>query len=311
MSGCRNSIDGVAVTRDQCLGRTTSNINDWINQAWGKPNNPCATFYSQDVYSGTGGAPVNQQALECSKTDFVEIFDRYIMTYGQKIVESGQDGFNSMQNSLLDACRQLPGSCTPATQKYVGGLSRAQISGSQAWLNFYGCVSPPSSISQVASALSGAKQCDPLCNRVGNIRLATPEGKPLECERTVCVIDDVTINAIESNAESVNFNQVCNICATGSGCTCIISGVDINEVWSQIGQANFNQDCGSQSLCLKIDSPGTPPVPVSCQQSITNNSNITGEDTNIIWITVAVIALIIVFGLFIYFIYREYIKSKI
>lgn len=309
---CSNTIDGVNVTREQCLGTSsdTNTFKTW-QALWEQPNNPCATFYNQDVYSGTGGDPVNQQALECSKTDFIEIFDRYIKTYNHKIVDSGQEGFTSMQNYILDACTKLPGSCTPATKKYVGGLTREQIAGSTEWLNFYGCVAPPSSVSQIAGALTNYPECDPLCNRIGNIKLATDDGKLLECTRAVCVIDDITINAVESSGENINFNQVCNACGTNNtGCTCIISGVNINELWSQIGDANFNQDCGNGSLCLNIESPGQPPVPVTCASSITSNTNNNQEEVNIIWVTVGIIVALIVLGLFIYLMYREYSKSK-
>lgn len=294
------------MSRESCVGNnfpaTSAGFQAW-KAVWDQAGNPCKTIYSTFVNSEAGGA-VNPANLATSKNEFVEIYDNYLVKHGKDFTESGQSGYDVMQDSILQACNGLPGSCIPASNKYrnLRGYNRSQISNNRGFLDFYGCVSPLTGLTSASvNALADDKPCDPLCHRVSTIQLFNDSGQLQECNRAVCVIDDVTINAIESSAESVNFTQVCNNCTNKTnkttGCTCIISGVDINQVWSDIGQANFDQDCGPNSLCEKIVNGVA--TPVNCAQEI-GTSNVVAKDTVPIWYIVGGIALAVIILAIIY-----------
>jgi hypothetical protein len=100
-------------------------------------------------------------------------------------------------------------------------------------------------------------ECDSLCSvasSTGGIpiyewALQGPTSVPLPkiCEQTTCVIDQVTLDYINSNAGNIDFSQICGSCGTTGGCTCIINGVSITSINSSIPGVNFNQECGSFS----------------------------------------------------------------
>jgi len=299
-------------TRKQCIGNmfpaTEDGFNKW-KEVW-QQRDPfsCFNTYNNFIYDlpRVGFNPTNFTQAD---QDFVQIFNNYTQKYNKQITLTGRAGYDTMQEDLLGACQKLP-ACNSAMQQLSRGLTRSQIANNRAFLQFYGCYSPPTTVKQAAQALAGEKQCDPTCNRVDNIKLwnTTQPTKPtyghqIECQNAVCVIDQVTIDAVDSSVGSINIDQVCNACNNPTnknvGCTCIISGVNINDVWSQIGGANFSQDCGSGSICLQISANGVD-MPVECDQAINN----TGESTNIpneVWIGVIlfVIICIVIFVLYI------------
>lgn len=84
-------------------------------------------------------------------------------------------------------------------------------------------------------------QCDVLCD-TSQIQSVTLGGK---CQQPVCMIDNVTINQVNSNSGSINFDQTCG------GGTCYISNVSINEAGSNTtGAITLSQDCGT---CYTFD----------------------------------------------------------
>jgi len=299
-------------TRQQCIGSMFSNDQTGFEQwkAIWQQNDPysCYNTYQNFIYNlpRFGFNPTNFKQAD---QDFVQIFNNYTQTYQKQITLPDRAGYDSMQEDLLGACQKLP-ACDMAMQQLSQGLTRSDIANNRAFLDFFGCYSPPTTVKQAAQALAGDKQCDPTCNRISNIKLwntTQPDklfyGNAIECQNAVCVIDQVTIDAVDSSIGSINIDQVCNACNNPSnknvGCTCIISGVNINDVWSQIGGANFSQDCGPNSICLQI-APNGVDMPVECQQVINN----TGENTTIpieVWVGIGlfVIICIIIFVLYI------------
>lgn len=246
----------------------------WVNgfTSPGCPYNyqKCGQTYNQAVFDNGN---IDETAFLQSESDFIDIYTNYITTFGNNITIPGLPGYNVMQEAILDACNDLPGSCILASQRFVQlgqngvAFTRESISSNAGLLNFYGCVTPPlTAPPEAVSNLVNDTQCDPLCNRINTIKLYSGSTQ-LECQRTVCIIDQVTINAVNSDASGLNFDQVCNNCANG-GCTCIISGVDVNSIWSNIN-GNFNQDCGANSLCYQTNNIGLL-VPVNCASVITN-----------------------------------------
>lgn len=267
------------------------------------PYQDCGNIYNNAVFADFPNS--NQQA----SNDFIEIYDNYIQGtvtgVTHNITIPGLPGYDILQEGILSACNKLPGICIPASRKYqnIGqngvSLSRDVIANNTGLLNFFGCVSPDlKNPPEAANVLTNAKECDALCNREDTIKLYNADGKVKECNKSVCIIDQITIDAVNSEAQGINFNQVCNNCA--GGCICIISGVDINALWSEIPDANFSQDCGSNSLCYQTNALNQL-VPVDCNNVITNN-NTPVNTIPFYYYIVAIIGLIILI-LFIYFLF--------
>jgi len=104
------------------------------------------------------------------------------------------------------------------------------------------------------------KACDPLCAFAGTLQSAAPQ-----CNHTICVMDDVGIQYINSNCGDANINQVCGANYQGTNATglCYMSNVDIDTINSTCGGATISQNC---KACFSF-TPGDPSsaVPVDCK----------------------------------------------
>ena len=261
------------------IGSGTDLFNYW-NQ------NNCPAAYSQAINTGTGGVlvynPVQQQVMQGK---VVDLFNTYFLT-NDLTDDVTSTSFNPFQSTLLELCTDptLPGICTQFLNGYCGQFSRGQAVNSPTLINFCGCYVPPdpdylrftlgspecligasgctAGCTAGNTGCTGQPACDPLCHRAMTSQKAfQPTGNLITCPQTICVIDDVTINASQSTIPGgINFNTVCSGCggATGSdGCLCIVSGVNVSTTLSQIGVGtNFDQFCGASSVCLVEDNAG-------------------------------------------------------
>ncbi|HMP30963.1 MAG TPA: hypothetical protein PKD85_15255, partial [Saprospiraceae bacterium] len=83
--------------------------------------------------------------------------------------------------------------------------------------------------------------CDPICNFSNTIPYSTQT-----CSSTICILDKVNINIIDSNVGGdVNINQVCEGGGEGKKSDCYISGVDIDSIRSSTGGVVLNQGCSA------------------------------------------------------------------
>ena len=93
--------------------------------------------------------------------------------------------------------------------------------------------------------------CDSLCHRANTSQRATVNnGKFITCPQSICAINDVTIDIVNSIIPGgINFNSICGGCNKKNGCLCVISGVNINQTMSTIGVGNLNNLCET-SYCI-------------------------------------------------------------
>jgi hypothetical protein len=130
---------------------------------------------------------------------------------------------------LLDACKSMPGVCEPVQSYMCNQCNRDQITGSNAFLTFCGCASNSvltnnTFYNNTMSNFDPA--CDPMCTNSKAIQnVDTTTGITEQCNANVCVIDDVSINAVDTTfGQLPSFTQVCPACADGTGnCVCIIN----------------------------------------------------------------------------------------
>lgn len=247
--------------------------------------NNCPSAYAQAINTNDGKleySPTTQQDIQ---NKVVSLFNTYFLT--NDITDNvTSPTYNNFQNQLLSLCIDptLPGICTAFLTDYCSNFTRNDVLNSPTLINFCGCyVDPDPDYLQytlateecnlgITGCVSGCQSgdpgctgqpaCDPLCHRALTSQKANVQnGNIITCPQTICVIDDVTINATESTVPGgINFNTICSGCGGpngGSGCLCIVSGVNISSTVSQIGVGvNFNQFCGSNSVCLVQDVSG-------------------------------------------------------
>ena len=299
-----------APTRADCVGNS-SDFNTWSSVWKQSYPNSCYHTYHQFIFNQSGGG-FDQANLKQANTDFQQIFNNYVGKFNKQITLPGRAGYDEVQENLLAACQKLP-ACDKAMRQQSQGFDRNTIANNRAYVDFFGCYSPPPALDAAAKILANDKQCDPLCNRVSTIQLwetTDPKnqfyGNQIECQRAVCVIDNITIDAIKSTTGDINFDQVCSACSNASGnvgCTCIISGVDINNIWSEIGGVNFNQQCGGAgSLCLEISDNGTD-TPVECSKAIDDSSG--SKVSTEVLVIIGIILVVIIIIIFIYVFYKK------
>jgi len=114
---------------------------------------------------------------------------------------------------------------------------------------------------------SNTNACDPLCKLPGTIpKWSCPvQGQPCvkaTCSQNICVIDNVTIDIINSNVGDITFNVACGGCE-GGNCLCIFSDINILNQASNVGNIDFNTSCGGN--CMTVDpTTGIPDKKVPC-----------------------------------------------
>jgi len=138
-------------------------------------------------------------------------------------------GYKPFLDTLLDACKSMPGVCEPIQSYMCNQCNRDQINSSNAFVTFCGCVSNSNLTNNTFynNTLSNFDPaCDPLCTNSKAIQnVDTTTGITDQCNANVCVIDNVSINAVDTTfGQLPSFTQVCPACADGTGnCVCIIN----------------------------------------------------------------------------------------
>jgi hypothetical protein len=112
--------------------------------------------------------------------------------------------------------------------------------------------------------------CDPLCV-LPNVVPQFSGGAKATCNQSLCILDNITVDIINSQTGDINFNTLCGNCKGGQ-CRCVFSNVNIFQSGSSVGNINFEQNCGTCStpdpnnpgnfinIDCKSGMPSGPPV---------------------------------------------------
>ena len=191
-------------------------------------------------------------------------------------------------STLLNLCStgRAAGSCDGALNNMCSNLSREDILSAYknaitnkndvASANIYracGCHLPQSAYAAWANLGIDETNvaCDPIC-MLPNVVKQDVNGQPAVCNQSLCLIDNVAIDIVNSQTGPINFNMVCGCNGSGGTCRCIFSDVSIFQENSTVGQLNFSQNCGS----CQIPDPLNPGnfIPVNCNTGIPSGGNI-------------------------------------
>lgn len=136
-------------------------------------------------------------------------------------------------------------------------------------------------------------QCDPVCNFAETV----PRANMQPCQGTVCIIDNLTINQMQSEG-NVTISQACG--CTAGNCACFIDNVVVNEVNSQGNICVDQSQCG-QCYTYSSTNPENPlrlPVcPTNPSCSSKEGFKLFGSKSNW-WIWILVALFFVVFALY-------------
>lgn len=189
----------------------------------------------------------------------------------------GSQGYSVFQNFLFDTiCGQNPEICASGLKGICSEYTADRLTLNPTLSNFCGCYLPDVEYDTYAELYSINKECTPMCNRNTVIPLVDGGGNIIECTQGVCLIDNITINLIDSQAANgVSFANFCNNCSPNSRCNCTISNTTIDAVNSKIGGGVVINNGCNQTLCVEQTKNG--PTSVPCFQSGTDPTEGTND----------------------------------
>ena len=309
---CSRGIAEYCMGNTDIQGNSTSfNVLDtsWIRERWIDPNplDPDADKSiceeQLDLYLSQPSGP--------GATNAINLLDRLIhrMRLTRHSINDARASTSpetaQIWNLINNYCKSYPGVCDQALFNFCSQYSYQDLLYDQPLTELCGCFLPQAEYNQYSSIVSMPRQCAPICNqdntiKTGNLGLMQWD----RCDRDICLIDDLTINAIYSDID-VNVSQVCGGCgAEGGQCTCIMSNLDFTAVDSNV-RLDIEQNCHQTTCHNKQDGN------VNCQTGLAENTKSTNLFTGNVQdlltntqVLVIIVVLTIVFGLLALFIMR-------
>lgn len=173
--------------------------------------------------------------------------------------------YNPFQQEIISMCasNQTPGICDLFLTEYCAKYTEAEISSDFAKAQLCGCYIGGYGITIPSPS------CAPLCHMIGTVQLPdlVEAGKSQECSGSVCVIDQTSINLINTQTKNpVAYTQICPDCSETNPCTCIISGSNVTQTLQESGMGPvYQQICGpTNAQCYTVATDGASPVNVPC-----------------------------------------------
>lgn len=176
---------------------------------------------------------------------------------------------NPWNTVAIEYCSKLPGMCDSTLENYCSTVTREQMVSDPVAQNLCGCFMPQDLGHYPFLGQQTPVICDPVCS-TATVKQGQDSGGSWTqntCKETICIIDDVTIDLVNSSGGNITFNQLCGgNCGsgpnTGTACSsCYISGLTVSEVNSDTNGLNLAQNCTS---CYQ----GSTPVSCSTGEPI-------------------------------------------
>lgn len=155
------------------------------------------------------------------------------------------------------------GWCTQYTRDDLGKLDGDKLSNLGAQ-QLCGCFLYPDRDNYPLQGDNIDVACDFLCNTAAVHRGKCPKSGEcsfVNCKEPICVMDDITLNIINSKTGDISFTEMCGNCSKGAGsCQCYFSNISANVIQSLIDKGiHFSADCGGNCF-TKDQKPITCPT---------------------------------------------------
>ena len=264
--------------------------------AWetGQPTNGDSTGYCSNYVNAmnSGGNKGAAQTVLAAAVDYM------VTTPGFNDFGQSNSGNAKTVSNLLQFCSNF-GTCDAQLKNMCSNYSREEIFNAYktyldltkvnpndpnavAYKNIFqacGCHLPPSQYTEWGNL--GVDEvntaCDPMC-MLPNVIPQFNNGVKAQCSQSLCVLDNITIDIINSQTGNINFNTLCGGtgCANGN-CRCIFSNINVIQTGSSVGGINFSQNCGS---CSTPD-PNNPGnfLQIDCKSGLPSGVTPTSDTT--------------------------------
>lgn len=164
-------------------------------------------------------------------------------------VNNPTDDQINFQYLLTDLCNisSNGGKCSPLLTQRCEIYSRDDAANSFV-RQICGCYLPNSQYNSQVD-----RSCDFICSGFDSIGyFPTPQSvSPQECPGNICLISNVTIDAVDSDVGDITFQQICQDCGIAGQCRCIISDINLISQNSKVSQLNIDQNCGGSVECFQ------------------------------------------------------------
>jgi hypothetical protein len=191
----------------------------------------------------------------------------------------GFSGYHPFQDFLYDnVCCPYPGLCQAMLRNQGEGHSVQQLSGNPELTRWFGCYLPEAEYEEYSAKYNIQPACSPTCNRISTIPEVGINDQAITCTQSVCIIDNVTANLLDSTvAGGVSIDQICAGCAGGGGlgtCACMASDVNLDITNSTINGlvVPLAQICGNYT-CQQSNPSAVGPAMVTIPCDGTGNTN--------------------------------------
>jgi hypothetical protein len=217
--------------------------------------------------------PLSTSGSQWTKELMTKVFDRYASNGFVLGTIPGQPGYNDFQNFLYQLGCSVPVVYQDSLKDYCSIYTADRLSLNPEANNFCGCYLPDVEYIKYVDNYQIDKECTPMCNRPNSIPLVQGDNSAILCEQSVCLIDNIAINLLNSTVSGgININQMCGNCAQSAGstagCSCIIQNNTIDGVSAEIGEIDLSQSCSTTQCTITNPNPnGSPPtLDVPCGQ---------------------------------------------
>lgn len=273
---------------------STNNLND---------------FKARWQTGGTCRRALDENALAGNKQYVAQLGEIMMGTFFHRGAVSEYPG--DLQKLVYEICHDTPLACNRYLNEVLcKDFTREDLINLPETRKFCGChLQDAEYITNVAELGGSQKECDSICVSSINIRPVDSFGDPLFCNRSICIIDSVAIDLIDSTVGEITFSQLCGDCGSGS-CLCIIKDVDIKATDSEIGGLNLEQECGGNERCYQTAADGTV-VEVDCDLTLPEKQEQANQKVGFNWVWIALsIFLVVAIIFFIAIIFIVAAKKK-
>lgn len=207
------------------------------------------------------GAPCNVTPVGLDSDGFYwgqSLMHRVLQKYQQQgfVLGAGPDqrGYAPLQDYIYqNVCCPYPGLCQGGLGSACSGRTLAQLAANPSAADWCGCHLDPDQYRGYFDEFGVQPTCTPTCNRNTSLPIVGANQDPVPCDQNVCIIDDVTVNLVNSTGTgNVNFGQICGGCAPGS-CSCTLSNASTSLVNETLNNANVDyiNACGSVTSTVR------------------------------------------------------------
>lgn len=182
----------------------------------------CPTIFNNWINNTGAITGFNRDNFELLQKGFEWSFSRvYSPGNGKLPNDPGvSTKYTVLQEPLFDYCTMsrpdLRGVCDLVSQKMCSGCQRTQLDG-RAQFRICGCNVP---MDKIALDNGVTPNCDPICS-IGDVfkKRDLSNGNVITCDKSVCVINDVSVQAASSILQNISFIQMCPYCSVGGSGT--------------------------------------------------------------------------------------------